>query len=84
MVINANDCVAFTINTTAPTSASDSNIIDFVGFGSASVFEGTAAPNLTGGTNACIARSSTGADTNVNGDDFTVRDGSCTPKATNP
>jgi hypothetical protein len=60
--------IALTSDSTAPTSATGSNIIDFVGYGStASYYEGSAAPSPSNTTS--IARLA--GDTNNNGVDFT-------------
>ncbi|WP_415328856.1 lamin tail domain-containing protein [Chryseobacterium sp. MMS23-Vi53] len=67
--------LALTTDNTAPTAATGSNIIDFVGYGStASYFEGTFAPAPSNTTS--IARLA--GDTNNNGTDFTA--GTPTPK----
>jgi hypothetical protein len=68
--------IALTTNSTAPTSATSSNVIDFVGYGtSATAFEGTA-PAAAPSNTTSIAR--TAGDTNSNSVDFVV--GTPTPQ----
>ncbi|PQA95616.1 nuclease [Chryseobacterium shigense] len=67
--------IALTSNSTAPTSATSSNVLDFLGYGStANAFEGAAAPPPSNTTS--IAR--VAGDTNNNATDFVA--GAPTPK----
>lgn len=69
--------IALTSNSTVVTSATDSNVIDLVGFGStASIFEGSGPSPAPSNTNS-ISRTN-GVDTNNNAADFTA--GAPTPK----
>ncbi|MEE6130083.1 lamin tail domain-containing protein [Chryseobacterium arthrosphaerae] len=70
--------IALTSNSTSPTSASDSNVIDFVGWGSSgvSLFEGAGAAPAT--TNTTSISRTNGIDTNNNNADFTA--GTPTPE----
>jgi hypothetical protein len=71
--------LALTTDSTAPTSATGSNVIDFLGYGStASYYEGSAAAPAPSNTTS-IARTS--GDTNNNGADFTA--GTPTPQNSN-
>ena len=71
--------LALTTDSTAPTSATSSNVIDFLGYGStASYYEGSAAAPAPSNTTS-IARTS--GDTNNNGADFTA--GTPTPQNSN-
>lgn len=67
--------LALTNSSTAPTSATDANVVDFVGAGStASLFEGTTKAPAPSNTNS-IARVITGSiavDSDENGSDFTA------------
>jgi len=67
--------VALTNSSTAPTAATDANVVDFVGAGStASLYEGTTkapAPSNTNSINRTIT-DGIGIDTNENGTDFTT------------
>ena len=73
--------IAAQTNAAAPWTFS-SQVIDFVGFGTAAVFEGAAAAPAPSGT-ASISRSGTHADTDVNSADFTSST-SMTPTAAGP
>jgi len=71
--------IALTTNNTAPTAATSSNVIDFVGYGStASAYEGTTPATAPSNTTS-IARA--GSDTNNNAADFTA--GTPTPQNLN-
>lgn len=54
------------------TSATDANVVDFVGIGSANIFEGTAAVPVISNTTAAFRNSDGCTDTNDNVADFTV------------
>ncbi|RME93306.1 MAG: hypothetical protein D6767_01250 [Candidatus Hydrogenedentota bacterium] len=84
--INSNDCVALTFWEGKLVSSSiHENVIDFVGWGTASVNESTAAPDLPGNNDECISRVVDGADTNNNSTDFVRRvDSGCSPGSSNP
>ena len=67
-----NGKVALVSSQTALTCGADcdsaAGVVDFVGYGTANDFEGTAAPAATNA--ASVTRNSTGTDTDVNGTDF--------------
>ena len=67
--------IVLTSNSTSPTTATDSNVLDFVGWGAANMFEGNAAP---GSSNLTSISRNNGIDTNNNGNDFTT--GAPTPQ----
>ncbi|WP_370899647.1 lamin tail domain-containing protein [Chryseobacterium gossypii] len=69
--------IALTSSSTSPTSATDSNVLDFVGWGSANQYEGTAA--APGTTNSTSISRTNAIDTNNNGADFTT--GAPTPES---
>ena len=69
--------VALTNSNVAPTAADDSNVVDFVGAGTANLYEGTAAAPAASNTTS-VSRTD-GVDTNNNSVDFTVG----TPTPTN-
>lgn len=70
--------IALTSDSTSPTSASDANVIDFVGWGASgvSLFEGAGAAPAT--TNTTSISRTNGIDTNNNNVDFTA--GAPTPE----
>ncbi len=69
VTLNEDDCVAITNDASNITSASASNVIDFVGYGgSANAEGGTAAPGWRN-----LSRCPNGTDTNVNSTNFTGR-----------
>jgi hypothetical protein len=77
--LSQNNIIYLVSTTTNITNASDPDIVDFVGFGSASYFEGSAAAPAIPETKS-IARIPAGVDTNQNSLDFQVQD---TPTPTN-
>ena len=73
--VTTNYCIVLTNSSTKPTSATASNIIDFVGFGSSPVYEGMGPAQ--GLSDRKILRrngSCYETDTNNNGNDFTIMD----------
>ena len=72
----ANGKVVLASDNTQVTGPTASNVIDFVGYGTASTFEGTGAAPAASATNS-ISRTN-GVDTNVNSADFTA--GAPSPK----
>ncbi len=76
-----NGKVALGLTGTAPTSPTSTGVLDFVGFGTANAFEGTAAAPA-GSNTTSIARISPGVDTNNNSVDFAA--GTPTPTAAVP
>ena len=77
--LSQNNIIYLVSTTTNITNASDPDIVDFVGFGSASYFEGSAAAPTIPETKS-IARIPEGVDTDQNSVDFQVQD---TPTPTN-
>lgn len=74
----SNGKVALVNNLTQITTATDSNILDFVGYGTANLFEGSAAAPAISAT--LSASRTNGVDTNNNAADFTT--GSPSPEGT--
>ncbi|MBS0618374.1 MAG: lamin tail domain-containing protein [Spirochaetes bacterium] len=72
VTIDASDCVALVMSGGGPTTPTDDEVIDFVGFGNvANPREGTnTATELGGSNNQCISRNPNGTDTNDNAADF--------------
>lgn len=66
----ANFKVALTNSNVAPTAANASNVVDFVGVGTANLFEGTGAAPAA--SNATSVTRTNGVDTNNNAADFTA------------
>jgi spore coat protein U-like protein len=64
-----NGATALTCGATAGSCASDGSIVDLVGYGTATDYEGAAAPAPTA-TDAIVRGGSGCVDTNANGDDF--------------
>ncbi|MBL8034288.1 MAG: lamin tail domain-containing protein [Leptospiraceae bacterium] len=66
------DCIALVLSGAGPATATDDEVIDFVGMGNATnAHEGAAvATDLGGGNNQCISRNPNATDTNGNGADF--------------
>jgi len=77
--LSQNNIVYLVSTSTNITNSTDLNIVDFVGFGTASYFEGSAAAPIIPEAKS-IARIPAGADTNQNSVDFQVQD---TPTPTN-
>jgi hypothetical protein len=84
--INDSNCIALVMSGTGPATATDDEVIDFVGYGNATnPHEGGAvAADMGGSTNQCISRNPNGTDTNVNSSDF-VAEGTqpCSPRGAN-
>ena len=79
--VSMNDCVVLTNSSTRPRSATDSNVIDFVGFGSSPVSEGTPALALPSQyilrrENSCSDNPQNTQDTDNNVNDFDLIDAS--------
>jgi hypothetical protein len=82
--LSTNSCMALTNGGSTPTSVTDSNVIDFVGWGTSANFEGSVAPQMSAGNDQCISRSTDGSDTNTNGTDFVDQAAKpCSPGASN-
>ena len=77
--LSQNNIIYLVSTSTNITNASDPDIVDFVGFGSASFFEGGAAAPIIPEAKS-IARIPTGVDTDQNSVDFQIQD---TPTPTN-
>lgn len=87
VTIDTSDCVALVLSGSGPTTPTDDEVVDFVGYGNtANAREGTAvATNMGGGNNQCISRAATGYDGNENVSDFVDETLSvCSPGAANP
>ncbi|GGM08860.1 ExeM/NucH family extracellular endonuclease [Deinococcus aerophilus] len=67
-----NGKVALVGNLEAITGKTDADVLDFVGYGSASEFEGTAATPVLSNTTAALRAGNGCTDTDQNGSDFTV------------
>lgn len=59
---------------TATGALSDTNLVDLVGYGNATLYEGSAGVTTGGSPSTSITRSSAHTDTNVNSADFTIAD----------
>ena len=73
----SNGVIALSRSTTLLTGAGaldDPNLVDLVGYGSANLFEGTAAAATGGSPSTSISRDAAHVDTDVNSADFTVAD----------
>lgn len=83
--LSANDCLALTSATGAPATATDSNVVDFVGFGTASTYEGAGATAALGtGSNQCLSRTPNGNDSDNNNANFVSETTMpCSPNAAN-
>lgn len=66
------NCIALVLSGAGPATATDDEVVDFVGYGNATnPHEGaTVAPDMGGGNNQCISRNPNATDTNGNGADF--------------
>jgi len=87
VTIDASDCIALVLTGAGPSTATDDEVIDFVGYGNAAnAHEGAAvATDMAGGNNQCISRAVNGYDGNQNGSDFVTETlSTCSPRATNP
>lgn len=67
-----NGKIALANNTTLVTSASDANVVDLVGYGTANIYEGAAAVAALTNTTAALRNNNGCTDTNNNGSDFTT------------
>lgn len=77
-IAGANGKIALASNNTAVTASNDTNVVDFVGFGTANLFEGTAAAPAASNSTS-VHRANNGCqDTNDNAADFTA--GEVTPR----
>jgi len=65
-----NGKIVLATNDTPVTSSTDSNVVDFVGFGTATMFEGTAATPALSNSTAALRASNGCQDTNDNATDF--------------
>ncbi len=75
--LSATNGIVVLASSTVAVPTDDASVLDLVGYGSATAFEGAATPALSNTTSA--ARSATGADTDHNDADLTV--GAPTPEA---
>lgn len=86
VTIDVSDCIALVLSGAGPATATDDEVVDFVGYGNAAnAHEGAAvATEMGGSNNQCISRNPNGTDTNVNSADF-INETSvpCSPKGAN-
>lgn len=67
-----NGKIVLASNNTLVTAVSDANVVDFVGFGSANIYEGSSAVAVLSNTTAAVRANNGCQDTNNNGTDFAV------------